>query len=248
MEPVFFEKEFENKNLINHIVFICDHASNYIPRKYRKLGISDSDLESHIAFDIGAKNLTINLTKKLKQSYFLSNFSRLLIDPNRKKTDTELIKVRSFGVEIPENLHISTHEREYRINFFYNYYHKNLGNFVKKKINKYKKVFLVSIHSFTKKSKNLNRGIEVGLLWNKTMGLLLPIQRNLKDNKIHFGRNYPYSGFHYNYTIDRLYRNFYLENITIEIRNDLICDQKGIKKYVTLMSNIFKEFLNEKKP
>ena len=77
------------------------------------------------------------------------------------------------------------------------------------------------------------------------MGLLLPIQRNLKDNKIHFGRNYPYSGFHYNYTIDRLYRNFDLENITIEIRNDLICDQKGIKKYVNLMSNILKEFLNE---
>ena len=58
MEPVFFAKEFENKNFSNHIVFICDHASNYIPRKYRKLGISDSDLESHIAFDIGAKNLT----------------------------------------------------------------------------------------------------------------------------------------------------------------------------------------------
>ena len=248
MEPVFFEKEFENKNLINHIVFICDHASNHIPRKYGKLGISNSDLESHIAFDIGAKNLTINLTKKLKQSYFLSNFSRLLIDPNRKKTDKELITERSFGVEITKNLHISAEEREHRINFFYNHYHKNLGNFVEKKIHKYKKVFLVSIHSFTKKSKNLNRGIEIGLLWNKTMGLLLPIQRNLKDNKIHFGRNYPYSGFHYNYTIDRLYRNFDLENITIEIRNDLICDQKGIKKYVTLMSNIFKEFLNEKKP
>ena len=245
MEPVFFAKEFENKKLINHIVFICDHASNYIPRKYKKLGISDSNLESHIAFDIGAKNLTINLAKKLKQSYFLSNFSRLLIDPNRKEMDRELITVRSFGVEIPKNLNISVQEREHRINFFYNYYHKNLGNFVKKKNHKYKKVFLISIHSFTKNSKNFNRGIEVGLLWNKNMDLLLPIQRNLKDNKIHFGRNYPYSGFHYNYTVDRLCRNFDLKNITIEIRNDLICDQKGIKKYVKLMSNIFKEFLNE---
>ena len=245
MEPVFFAKEFENRNFINHIVFICDHASNYIPRKYRKLGISDSDLESHIAFDIGAKNLTINLAKKLKQSYFISNFSRLLIDPNRKEIDRELITVRSFGVEIPKNLYISAQEKEHRINFFYNDYHQNLRNFVKTKINKYKNVFLVSIHSFTKNSKNFNRGIEIGLLWNKSMDLLLPIQRNLKDNKIHFGRNYPYSGFHYNYTIDRLYRNFDLENITIEIRNDLICDQKGIKKYVKLMSNIFKEFLNE---
>ena len=245
MEPVFFAKEFENKNFSNHIVFICDHASNYIPRKYRKLGISNSDLESHIAFDIGAKNLTINLAKKLKQSYFLSNFSRLLIDPNRKEVDRELISVSSFGVEIPKNLNISVQEREHRINFFYNYYHKNLGNFVKTKINKYKNVFLVSIHSFTKNSKNFNRGIEVGLLWNKSMDLLLPIQRYLKDKKIHFGRNYPYSGFHYNYTIDRLCMNFDLKNITIEIRNDLICYQKGIKNYVKLMSNIFEEFLNE---
>ena len=109
----------------------------------------------------------------------------------------------------------------------------------------YKNVFLVSIHSFTKNSKNFNRGIEVGLLWNKSMDLLLPIQRYLKDKKIHFGRNYPYSGFHYNYTIDRLCMNFDLKNITIEIRNDLICYQKGIKNYVKLMSNIFEEFLNE---
>ena len=245
MEPVFFANEFENKNLNNHIIFICDHASNYIPREYRKLGVSNSDIESHIAFDIGAKNLTINLAKELKQSYFLSNFSRLLIDPNRKEIDRELIAVRSFGVEIPKNSNISSQEKAYRINFFYKKYHKNLENFVKKKINKYNEVFLVSIHSFTKNSENFNRGIEVGLLWNTSMDLLLPIQKNLKDNKVHFGRNYPYSGFHYNYTIDRLCMNIDLKNITIEIRNDLICNQKGIKKYVTLMSKIFKDFLNE---
>ena len=44
-------------------VIICDHASNYIPRKYKILWISDINLESHIAFDIGAKNLTIILAK-----------------------------------------------------------------------------------------------------------------------------------------------------------------------------------------
>ena len=46
MEPVFFAKEFENKKFINHIVFICDHASNYIPRKYRKLGIGEHKKDS----------------------------------------------------------------------------------------------------------------------------------------------------------------------------------------------------------
>jgi len=245
MKPVFFAKEFENNNLTNHIVFICDHASNYIPRRYHKLGISKIDLKSHIAFDIGAKNLTINLAKKLKQSYFLSNFSRLLIDPNRKEVDRELIAVRSFDVDVPRNLNISDREREYRINFYYDVYHTNLAAFVKKKINKYTNVFLVSIHSFTKHSRNFDRGVEIGLLWSKNMDLLLPIQKNLNDNKIHFGRNFPYSGFHYNYTIDRICMNVDLKNITIEIRNDLICNQKGIKKYLVLFSNIFKEILNE---
>ena len=85
---------------------------------------------------------------------------------------------------------------------------------MKKKINKYKKVFFwFQFTVLPKNPENFNRGIEIGLLWNKSMDLLLPIQRNLNDNKIHFGRNYPYSGFHYNYTIDRLIYNFDFENI-----------------------------------
>ena len=77
------------------------------------------------------------------------------------------------------------------------------------------------------------------------MNILLHAQRRLIEKKIHFGRNYPYSGFHYNYTIDRLYRNFYLENITIEIRNDLICHPKGIKNCVRLLYDVFRDLLDE---
>ena len=109
-----------------------------------------------------------------------------------------------------------------------------------------KKGFKVKIiEESKKKTFSKNRGIKIGLLYNKNIDLLLFIQKKLEKNKIHFGRNYPYSGFHYNYTIDRLCTNFDLKNITIEIRNDLICYQKGIKSYVKLMSNIFEEFLNE---
>ena len=79
------------------------------------------------------------------------------------------------------------------------------------------------------------------------INLLLKIQKRLAEKQVYFARNFPYSGFFYNYTLDRHSKNAQLDNISLEIRNDLICDQKGIKKYVTLMSNIFKEFLNEKK-
>ncbi len=243
MARVFFAKDFIKKKSVNNLVFICDHATNYIPKKFKQLGISDRKLRSHIAYDIGAKALTSQLARKLNQSYFLSNFSRLLIDPNRNENDRDLIVSNSFGTEIPGNLRISSNERKNRIKFYHNLYHDNLAVFVKEKIRNFKKVSLVSIHSFTKESLNMNRGIDVGLLWNKNMNLLLPIQRILIEKKIHFGRNFPYSGFHYNYTLDKLNKTFNIDNISIEIRNDLICEQKGIKKYVDLFSNIFKNIL-----
>ena len=77
------------------------------------------------------------------------------------------------------------------------------------------------------------------------MNLLLPIQKVLIKKKIHFGRNYPYSCFHFNHTLDKLNKNFSLDNISIEIRNDLICHEKGIKKYVKLFEDIFKVFIND---
>ena len=245
MARVFFAKDFIKKKSVNNLIFICDHASNYIPKKFKQLGITKKELNSHIAYDIGAKTLTLELAKKLNQSYFLSNFSRLLIDPNRGKTDRDLIIKKSFETKIPGNLNISPEERKKRIKFFYNLYHENLACFVKEKIKIFESVYLISIHSFTKESLGINRGVEVGLLWNKNMNLLLPIQKILIKKKIHFGRNFPYSGFHFNHTLDKLNKTFSLDNITIEIRNDLICHEKGIKKYVDLFSNIFKDILND---
>ncbi len=242
---VFFKKEFKHLNLNNHIVFICDHATNFIPKKYKCLGLTKNNENSHIAYDIGAKDVCIELTKKLNQSYFISNFSRLIIDPNRKQSDKDLIVPSSFGVEIPGNQKISVKDRNYRIRFFYSVYHNNLAKFIKRKLKFHKRVLIVSIHSFTKSSRNFDRGIEVGLLWNRNMNVLLKIQKELGRLKIHYGRNYPYSGFHLNYTLDKLNKISEMDNISIEIRNDLICSQKGIKKYVNIFSNIFKEYLNE---
>ena len=116
---------------------------------------------------------------------------------------------------------------------------------IKEKIKRYKRIFLISIHSFTKKEQGFDRGVEIGLLWNKNMSLLLHIQKELIKNSVHIGRNFPYSGFHYNFTLDKHSKNGLIDNIAIEIRNDLICNEKGIKKYVMLFEDIFKVFIND---
>ncbi|MEC7735217.1 MAG: hypothetical protein VX847_03685 [Pseudomonadota bacterium] len=38
-------------------LIICDHASNKIPKEYNNLGISNEEIISHRAFDIGAADI-----------------------------------------------------------------------------------------------------------------------------------------------------------------------------------------------
>ena len=86
------------------------HASNEIPNIYHNLGLKKKILKSHISIDLGAKEFCISLAKILGQSYFYSNFSRLVIDPNRSLDSDQLIVKRSCGIEIPGNIKISSKE------------------------------------------------------------------------------------------------------------------------------------------
>ena len=153
------------------------------------------------------KKLHLEYLKKLNK-VFLSNFSRLIIDPNRNKNDSDLIITNAFGLDLKMNKGIGKVERQKRINKIYNKYHHGLEKLIKEKIKRYKRIFLISIHSFTKKEQGFDRGVEIGLLWNKNMNLLLHIQKELIKNSVHIGRNFPYSGFHYNFTLDSIQKRF----------------------------------------
>ena len=47
--------------LENQILIIADHASNYVPKEKNKLGLLNSFLNQHIAFDVGVKELSLDL-------------------------------------------------------------------------------------------------------------------------------------------------------------------------------------------
>ena len=240
MNDVFTIKEFDKKNRKKkHIIFICDHASNHMPEKYNNLGLKEKETFTHIAYDIGAREFCIKLTKILNQSCFLSNVSRLIIDLNRAEDSSELILSSSDKIKISGNLNIGFEEKKNRLNNIHKNYHRNLEEFIEEKKKKYKQILLISIHSFTKKIGKTNRGIEIGLLWNKNMNLLIPIQKKLLEKNIYFGRNFPYSGFHFNYTLDRHSRDGKIDNICIEFRNDLLCSKKRFKQYIDIFVDIF---------
>ena len=244
MEPVFFAKEFKNKKLINHIVFICDHASNYIPRKYKKLGISDRNLESHIAFDIGAKNLTINLAKKLKQSYFLSNFSRLLIDPNRGLDDPTLIMKLSDGIIIPGNLDVDRHNNSFawqeRVDKFYMPYHLAIESTLENLINDGQVPIILSVHSFTPNFRGLKRPWSAAVLWDKDERLAKHLFRSLSKSEKLIGNNQPYSGRLKNDCLFRHGTKKGFPHALIELRQDCLLRDVDCEYWVNILADALK--------
>ena len=68
--------------LRNQILIIADHASNYLPKENNKLGLTNAFLRQHIAFDIGIKEISLDLSKRLNCRVIQGKDSRLIIDLN----------------------------------------------------------------------------------------------------------------------------------------------------------------------
>ena len=90
------------------ILIVADNASNFIPQKYNNLGLPQRLMKSHIAYDLGVKELSLLLSKKLKATLVLGQYSRLLIDPNRGIMDPTLIPSISDGTQIIRRSKIQT--------------------------------------------------------------------------------------------------------------------------------------------
>ena len=215
------------------LLFCCDHASNLIPKQYKKLGLTEKILRSHIAYDIGAQTVTKKLTNIFKTNAVLGKYSRLFIDLNRDINHFNLITEKSDGIEIHGNKNLSKSEKLYRINTFHKTYHNELQLTLKNMDKLFScKTTLICIHSFTSSlQSNKKRPWEIGLLYREDKSLYKPIIKYLdKNSNFKIGKNKPYSGFEdVNYTMTC---HGELDNrpfISIEIRNDIFSNNNPSK-------------------
>ncbi len=89
-------------------------------------------------------------------------------------------------------------------------------------------VFL-GVHSFTPRFYRTERPWHVGVLWDKDPRIALPLLRSLRaDAELTIGDNEPYSGRHpADYSIDTHAEAHGLAHVGIELRQDLIVDERG---------------------
>ena len=217
--------------LENQILIIADHASNYVPKDNNKLGLPDSFLGQHIAFDIGVKELSLDLSNRLKCRVIQGKYSRLLIDLNRDIDDPTVIPEIVDRKIIPGNIGLSKSELRLRVKKIYNKYHHEINRTIK---NKKVKVIL-SLHSFNPIFKNKRRLLEFGILSNEDKNLSSIIIEQLKLQKLNVGDNKPYRG---NLIGDSMYRHGLsnkLPHALIEVRNDLLSNPTKIKRVSKLL-------------
>jgi len=149
------------------LVLICDHARNALPSAYGSLGLPASEFERHIAYDIGARQVTLALARLLGAPAVLSTFSRLLIDPNRGADDPTVVMRLSDGTVIPGNHPLAPEELEKRLRLYHAPYRAAVEAAIDRCFAAGVVPAVFSIHSFTPQWKGFRRPWDVALLWDK---------------------------------------------------------------------------------
>jgi predicted N-formylglutamate amidohydrolase len=201
----------------------CDHATNRVPQDVGagSLGIAAEDMARHIAYDPGAAGVARALAERLDSPAILSDFSRLVIDPNRGEEDPTLVMKLYDGTIIPANREVGATETERRLATLYRPYHAALARLAARRPD----TVIVAMHSFTPCLRGRPpRPWHVGVLHSHLDGRLsLPLIARLRAVPgLCVGDNEPYDGHLPGDSIDRHAIVPGRQHTLIEVRNDLI--------------------------
>lgn len=228
------------------LILLCDHASNRIPGDYGDLGVPPAQFERHIAYDIGARDLTLGLAARLGAPAVLSCYSRLLIDPNRGMDDPTLIMRLSDGAVVPGNRDVDDDERRRRIERFHQPYHRAIASAVDGVKAQGHVPFLVSIHSFTPVWRGWPRPWHVGILWDRGADVARAMIRGfLAQGDLVVGDNEPYHGALEGDTLNTHGTRAGLPHALVEVRQDLIAAKTGVDEWVERVAKVIEPIMYE---
>jgi predicted N-formylglutamate amidohydrolase len=209
---------------------VCDHAGNEIPRSLNALGLHDSALQRHIAWDIGAAGVTGFLVGLLDAFAVLQTYSRLVIDCNRPPASDESIAETSEDTRIPGNEFLPQAQRDARLRDVFVPYHERVRRELDQRIEAGRPVVLISMHSFTPVFRGVRRPWDIGILYNRDARTAEAMMTQLRQDiaqVVVVGDNQPYAvDDESDYTLPVHGEQRGLPHLGIELRQDLISDKK----------------------
>ncbi len=228
------------------VILLCDHARADLPGDYGDLGLAADQFERHIAYDIGARGVTMRMHELLGVPALLSRYSRLLIDINRGLDDPTLVMKISDGAVVPGNLDVDEAEKENRVERFHRPYHDAIDRLIDLGRAEDRLPCLISIHSFTPFWKGHARPWHASLLWDRDERLVRPfIERLSQESSLVIGDNVPYSGELEGDTLNRHGTGRGIAHALVEIRQDLIATVDGQLEWAERLARITEEILGD---
>ena len=216
-------------------VLVSEHASNRLPKSLGTLGLPESELQRHIAWDIGAEPVARLLSRLIDAPLVLQRYSRLVYDCNRPPDAADAIPEISETTHIPGNLNLSPDDKLMRIHEIYRPFHAAIADLLDRRAAEGTRSMVVTIHSFTPVYKGRPRAVELGILHDRDTGLADKLITSFPTVDARLNEPYgPKDGVLHTLNLHAAPRG--LRHAMIEIRNDFLSDERGQGEWAERLS------------
>jgi predicted N-formylglutamate amidohydrolase len=224
-------------------LFTCDHYGRLLPQKLGDLGLPESELVRHIAWDIGIAGVAERIATLCDAHLVAQRYSRLVIDCNRPPDVASSIPRLSEATIISGNEALAADQAALRRREIFDPYHQRIDAIIDQRLHQKRPTVLVSLHSFTPVYAGVARPWHIGTLYHRDTTLPPLLLRALRaEGDLVVGDNEPYAVSDItDYTIPVHGEARGLINTGIEIRQDLIADQSGQQQWAERLARILIE-------
>ncbi len=219
------------------VVLTCEHATQRMPLGWRWPAADRRLVDTHWAFDLGARGITRALSGAMSAPAVLSRFSRLLIDPNRpERGSPTLFRADAEGLPVALNTaHLDEPERRRRIEHLWRPYHEAIDRALEAST----APTVLAIHTFTPLYEGEPRTVEIGVLFDGDQALAEEVATTL-GSRWHVRMNEPYSGQNgLMFAAESHARAHGRRAVELEIRQDLAVDPRFRDDLVQLLKAHF---------
>lgn len=229
------------------LFFIGDHAGRALPRALGSLGVSESELQRHIAWDIGVEQVGLRLSSQLDACFVSQAYSRLVIDCNRAPGHPTSIASRSERTDVPGNVGLSAEQAEQRAAEIFHPYHDRVRALLDARAQAGRSTLLVALHSFTPVFMEQSRRWHAGVLYQHDARLphvMLSLLRG--EAGLVVGDNEPYAvtdTSDYSIHVHGLQRG--LLHVELEVRQDLIAESAGQTEWAERLGRLLRAACGE---
>ncbi len=235
--PVFLIERAQGSSAF---VLTCDHAGRAIPRKLARLSLSEHELSTHVAWDLGVAALGRRLSARLDAFLILHNYSRLVIDANRPPDAPDSIPTLCEHTRIAANEGLSSSDARQRFEEVFQPYHQRIRDELDARRARACPSVVVALHSFTPVYMNEGRRWHVGVLYGRDPRLGRLVREGLRsDGTLIVGDNQPYAvSDASDYTIIVHGEQRGLPHVELEIRQDLLASESDVQWWAERLGGV----------